>query len=74
MLLTRSHRRATGAGKPPELGPRKQANAVNDTRHCAEAIGAAISPDARALYKSDTSLALRCALVAKDQGKFREFH
>lgn len=63
-----------GAGKPPELGPRKQANAVNDIRHWAEAIGAEISPDARALYKSDTSLALRCALVAKDQGKFREFH
>jgi len=63
-----------GVGKPPELGPRKQANATNDIRHWAEAIGAEISPDARALYKSDTSLALRCALVAKDLGKFREFH
>jgi 2-hydroxychromene-2-carboxylate isomerase len=62
------------AGKPPELGPRKQVNATNDLRHWAEAIGAEISPDARALYKSDTSLALRCALVAKDLGKFREFH
>jgi 2-hydroxychromene-2-carboxylate isomerase len=63
-----------GVGKPPELGPRKQANATNDIRHWAEAIGAEISPDARALYKSDSSLALRCALVAKDLGKFREFH
>ena len=63
-----------GVGKPLELGPRKQANATNDIRHWAEAIGAEISPDARALYKSDTSLALRCALVAKDLGKFREFH
>ena len=63
-----------GVGKPLELGPRKQANATNDIRHWAEAIGAEISPDARALYKSDTSLALRCAMVAKDLGKFREFH
>jgi 2-hydroxychromene-2-carboxylate isomerase len=63
-----------GVGKPPELGVRKQANAKNDIRHWAEAIGAEISPDARALYKSDTSLALRCALVAKDLGRFREFH
>ena len=63
-----------GVGKPPELGPRKQSNATNDIRHWAEAIGAEISPDARALYKSDSSLALRCALVAKDLGKFREFH
>ncbi len=63
-----------GVGKPPELGPRKQANAANDIRHWAEAIGAEISPDARSLYKSDTSLALRCALVAKDLGRFREFH
>ena len=63
-----------GVGKKLELGPRKQANAMNDIRHWAEAIGAEISPDARALYKTDTSLALRCALVAKDLGKLREFH
>ena len=63
-----------GVGKPPELGPRKQTNAANDIRHWAEAIGVRVSPDARALYKTDTSLALRCALIAKDQGKFREFH
>lgn len=61
-------------GKPPELGPRKQANALADIRHWAEAIGAELSPDARGLHKSDTSLALRCALVAKDLGRFREFH
>ncbi len=63
-----------GVGKPPALGPRKLANATSDMRHWAEAIGAEISPDARALYKSDSSLALRCALVAQDLGKFREFH
>jgi 2-hydroxychromene-2-carboxylate isomerase len=63
-----------GVGKPPELGPRKQRNAANDIRHWAELVGAEISPDARALYRSDTQLALRCALVAKDSGRFREFH
>jgi 2-hydroxychromene-2-carboxylate isomerase len=63
-----------GVGKPPELGPRKRANATNDIRHWAEALGAELSPDARALYKSDTQLALRCALVAKDEGRLREFH
>jgi len=40
----------------------------------AEAIGAEVSPESRALDKSDSSLALRCSLVAKDLGKFREFH
>jgi 2-hydroxychromene-2-carboxylate isomerase len=63
-----------GVGKPPELGPRKTKNYANDVRHWAEALGAQIDPAARALYKTDTSLALRCALVAKDQGRFREFH
>ena len=63
-----------GVGKPPELGPRKQKNYTNDIRHWAEMIGAELSPDARALYKTDSSLALRCALVAKDLGKFRELH
>jgi len=63
-----------GVGKPPELGPRKQRNAANDIRHWAELVGAEISPDARALYRSDTQLALRCAMVATDLGRFREFH
>ena len=63
-----------GVGKPPELGPRKTKNYANDVRHWAEALGAEIDPAARALYKTDTSLALRCALVAKEQGRFREFH
>ena len=63
-----------GVGKPPELGPRKTKNAANDIRHWAEALGAEFDPRGRAFYKSDTSLALRCALVAKDLGRFREFH
>jgi 2-hydroxychromene-2-carboxylate isomerase len=63
-----------GVGKPPELGPRKTSNAANDIRHWAEALGAQLDPAARALYRSDTQLALRCALVAKDQGRLRELH
>jgi 2-hydroxychromene-2-carboxylate isomerase len=63
-----------GVGKPPEHGPRKKKNYTNDIRHWAEMIGAELSPDARALFKTDSSLALRCALVAKDLGKFRELH
>jgi 2-hydroxychromene-2-carboxylate isomerase len=63
-----------GVGKPPELGPRKQANAANDIRHWAEALGAEFDPQARALYRSSSELALRCALVAKEQGRFRELH
>jgi 2-hydroxychromene-2-carboxylate isomerase len=63
-----------GVGKRPELGPRKQRNQMQDIRHWAELVGAEISPEARALYRSDTQLALRCALVAKDLGRFREFH
>ncbi len=63
-----------GVGKRPELGPRKKANAEADLRHWAELIGAEFSPDARSLYRSDTRLALRAALVAKDEGRFRGFH
>ncbi len=63
-----------GVGKRPELGPRKKANAEADLRQWAEMIGAEFSPDARSLYRSDTRLALRAALVAKDEGRFRGYH
>jgi 2-hydroxychromene-2-carboxylate isomerase len=42
--------------------------------HWSEFCGAPISPDARNFMKSNTSLALRAALVAKDEGRFRAFH
>ena len=42
--------------------------------HWAELCGAKFSPEARNYFKSDTSLALRAALVAKDEGRFFEFH
>ncbi len=33
-----------------------------------------MSPDAKNFMKSDTSLALRGALVAKDEGRFAQYH
>ncbi len=62
-----------GAGKGPELGERKLRNLVADIRHWAEMIGAELSPDSRKRYP-DTRLLLQAALVAKDAGRFREFH
>ncbi len=66
-----------GVEKPaprPELGPRKSADYRASVQHWAQLCGAAISKDALKFLKSDTSLALRAALVAKDAGRFREFH
>jgi 2-hydroxychromene-2-carboxylate isomerase len=62
------------AGPRPKLGPRKSADYQASIRHWAEFCGAEISPDAAQYMKSDTSLALRAALVAKDEGRFHEFH
>jgi 2-hydroxychromene-2-carboxylate isomerase len=61
------------AGQKPELGERKKANYRNDVRHWAELVGAEFSPDA-AKARASTRLLLRAALVAKDAGRFREFH
>lgn len=66
--------REPAAGPAPELGPRKQRNAASDFRHWAELVGAEVAPDARALYRADTALALRCALVAKETPRFRDLH
>ncbi|MBW2279143.1 MAG: 2-hydroxychromene-2-carboxylate isomerase [Deltaproteobacteria bacterium] len=55
------------------LGPRKMQNAKNDFRQWAELVGAEVSPDARGRRVS-TRLLLQAALVAGDEGRFREFH
>ena len=57
----------------PGLGPRKLANAANDLHHWAELCGAEFSPEARKLRK-DPRLLTQAALVAGDEGRFREFH
>ena len=61
------------AGQRPVFGDRKKRNSANDVRHWAEFIGAEFSPDARK-QRRDPRLLLRAALVAKEEGRFREFH
>lgn len=58
----------------PKLGPRKSADYQNNIRHWSTLCDAKMSPDARNFMKSDTSLALRGALVAKEEGRFAEYH
>jgi 2-hydroxychromene-2-carboxylate isomerase len=65
--------REPGAGKLPEMGERKKRNYWTDLLHWAELCGAEVSPDA-GKARPDTRLLLQCALVAKDEGRFREFH
>ena len=59
--------------KPPGLGPRKKANYANDLRHWAELCGAEISKEAGA-HRPKPRLLTQAALVARDEGRFREFH
>ena len=47
---------------------------MDDFRHWADLCGAEVSADAQQYRRSDTRLALRAALVAKDEGRFREYH
>jgi 2-hydroxychromene-2-carboxylate isomerase len=61
------------AGKLPEMGDRKKRNYRNDLLHWAELCGVRISPEAGKAFP-DTRLLLGCALVAQDEGRFREFH
>jgi len=63
-----------GGGSRPKPGPRKSADYQNSVRHWADLCGADFSPDARALSRSDTTLALQAALVAREEGRFAQFH
>jgi 2-hydroxychromene-2-carboxylate isomerase len=57
-----------------EAGPqRKKTNYMNDLRHWREMIGADFGPNITG-PRPDTRLLLQAALVAKDAGRFREFH
>jgi 2-hydroxychromene-2-carboxylate isomerase len=59
--------------KAPGLGPRKKKNYANDLLGWAELCGAEFSKDARNSRPSPRLL-MCAALVAKDEGKLREFH
>ena len=64
----------TQRARVPKPGPRKSADYQANVRHWADLCDAPISPDAGSFHKSDTSLALRGALVAKSEGRFGEYH
>jgi 2-hydroxychromene-2-carboxylate isomerase len=55
------------------MGERKKKNYMNDMRHWGEMIGADFGRG-MASARPDTRLLLKAALVAKDAGRFREFH
>lgn len=56
------------------MSKRKSNDYQNSVRHWSALCDAPISPDARRFMKADTALALKAALVAKDEGCFRAFH
>ena len=72
-LVERPEGPPSGSARP-KLGPRKSADYQNSVRHWAKLCGATIAPTARDLARSDTTLALQAALVARDEGRFAEYH
>lgn len=62
------------AGPAPESGPRRKKAYGDDFRHWAEVTGAEFSERIRSVPRPDTTLLLRAALIAGDEGRFREFH
>ncbi len=59
--------------KAPGLGPRKLESMKNLIRHWADVCGAEFSLEA-GTSRPDPKLMTQAALVAKDEGRFREFH
>ena len=55
------------------MGERKKRNYLDDMRHWSAMIGADFAPSITG-PRPDTRLLLRASLVAKDAGRFREFH
>jgi 2-hydroxychromene-2-carboxylate isomerase len=66
--------REPAAGPMPESGPRKSQWYMGDLRAWSEMIGGDVDTSARHLIQRSTRLALKAALVAKDEGRFREYH
>jgi 2-hydroxychromene-2-carboxylate isomerase len=62
------------AGQMPAAGERKSRWAASDIAAWSEMMGADLNTSARDLITRSTRLALKAALVAKDAGRFREFH
>ena len=62
------------AGQGPASGERKSRWYASDILAWSELTGANVNLGARDLIKSSTRLALKAAMVAKDEGRFREYH
>ncbi len=60
--------------KRAKLGPRKSADYTANVQHWSSLCDAPMSPKSREFMRSNTSLALRASLVAKDAGRFLDFH
>ena len=66
--------REATAGQGPASGERKSRWYGSDILAWSELTGANVNLGARDLIKSSTRLALKAAMVAKDEGRFREYH
>ena len=62
------------AGQGPASGERKSRWFASDIQAWSELTGANVNLAARDLIKRSTRLALKAAMVAKDEGRFREYH
>jgi len=62
------------AGQMPAAGERKSAWYASDIQAWSEMIGGDVDTSARHLIQRSTRLALKAAFVAKEAGRFREFH
>ncbi len=62
------------AGQGPASGERKSRWYASDILAWSELTGANVNLGARDLIKRSTRLALKAAMVAKDEGRFREYH
>ena len=62
------------AGQGPASGERKSRWYASDIQAWSELTGANVNLAARDLIKRSTRLALKAAMVAKDEGRFREYH
>ena len=62
------------AGQAPASGARKSGWYASDLKAWSELTGANVDLSARELITRSTRLALKAAMVAKDEGRFREYH
>jgi 2-hydroxychromene-2-carboxylate isomerase len=67
-------REAPATTKAPAAGERKSRWYASDIQAWSQMTGADLNTDARHLITRPTRLALQGALVAKDAGRFREYH